>query len=142
MNYVAEVTALRPQLLRLAIARVGDPHRAEDLVQETLLAAIRGRAPFAGRSRFRTWITGILLHKVADLFRERARDAQVIVRALPHDADDEGDADFDAQGAWRAPVNAWTDPQSALESKRFREVFDAGLSGSRRSSRAPSRCAK
>lgn len=128
MSHVAEVAALRPHLLRLAIARVGDPHRAEDLVQETLLAAIRARAPFAGRSRFRTWLTGILLHKVADLFRERARETQVIAEARPVDADDDDELQFDAQGAWRAPVNPWTDPQSALESKRFRAVFDAGIS--------------
>lgn len=125
MSHVTEVVALRPDLMRLALARVGDRHRAEDLVQETLLAAIRGRAPFEGRSRFRTWLTGILLHKVGDLFRERARDAQLIAQEHAHD--DAGD-EFDAQSVWRAPVNASTDPQCALESKRFREVFDEGFS--------------
>ena len=40
---------------------------------------------------------------------------------------DEGD-DFDAEGCWRAPVNAWTDPECALESKRFHVMFEAGLS--------------
>ena len=126
MSHVAEIVACRPYLMRIAVSRVGDPHRAEELVQDTLLAAIRGNAPFMGRSRFRTWITGILLNKVADMFRSKARDAALIV-ATPLASESE-DGDFDAEGHWRAPVTAWTDPQTALESKRFREAFEAGLS--------------
>lgn len=128
MSHVTEITACRPYLMRVAVARVGDPQRAEDLVQDTLLAALRTRAPFAGRSRFRTWLTGILLHKVADTFRAKARQADVIVNApAPPEALENPD-DFDAEGAWRAPVTAWSDPHLALETKRFREAFEAGLS--------------
>ena len=61
MSQVAEIVACRPYLMRIAMSRVNDSDRAEELVQDTLLAAIRGHTSFAGRSRFRTWITGILL---------------------------------------------------------------------------------
>jgi uncharacterized membrane protein len=58
---VGELAGLRPYLLRVARSRLRDEHRAEDVVQETLLAAIRSAGTFAGRSRLRTWVTGILL---------------------------------------------------------------------------------
>ena len=62
-------------LYRFALKNVRDPALAEDLVQETFLAAL-AQAPanrFAGRSSVRTWLTGILKHKIADALRERAR---------------------------------------------------------------------
>ncbi len=121
-----EIAALRPHLMRVALSRLNDPHRAEELVQETLLAAVRGHATFGGRSRFRTWVTGILLHKVADLFRDRAREAQYLEPLQAVEPDEEA-GEFDAQGQWLAPPSPWTDPQRALESKRFRALFDACL---------------
>jgi RNA polymerase sigma-70 factor (ECF subfamily) len=56
-----------------ALKRVRDPALAEDLVQDTFLAALGAAGQrFAGRSRVRTWLTGILKHKITDAFRERA----------------------------------------------------------------------
>src|SRR5687768_2770498 len=64
----------RHPLYRYALKRVRDPMLAEDLVQETFLAALGAAGTrFAGRSRVRTWLTGILKHKMMDAFRERAR---------------------------------------------------------------------
>jgi RNA polymerase sigma-70 factor (ECF subfamily) len=61
-------------LYRYALKRVRDPMLAQDLVQDTFLAALAGAGRrFAGRSRVRTWLTGILKHKIMDAFRERAR---------------------------------------------------------------------
>ena len=53
-------------LFRYAVARVRDEAVAEDLVQETLLAAIGAAETFKGRSTERTWLIGILRHKVLD----------------------------------------------------------------------------
>jgi RNA polymerase sigma-70 factor (ECF subfamily) len=53
-------------LYRYALLRVRDESLAEDLVQEILLAALKGRAGFNGRSSERTWLTGILKHKIVD----------------------------------------------------------------------------
>ena len=121
---IGELAGLRPYLLRVARSRVHDEQRAEDIVQETLLAAIHSAGTFAGRSRFRTWVTGILLHKVEDAFRVDARETSAFVAM--HGTEDE-DADFDASGAWRSPVTEWTDPECALESSRFRAAFDAAI---------------
>ena len=60
-------------LYRFALKNVRDPSLAEDLVQETFLAALAGAADrFAGRSSVRTWLTGILKHKIAARAREGA----------------------------------------------------------------------
>ncbi|MGS7457366.1 sigma factor, partial [Mycobacterium tuberculosis] len=56
-------------LYRFALARLRDPHQAEDVVQETLLAAIKN-PNFAEQSSPRTWLTGILKHKIIDCMRK------------------------------------------------------------------------
>lgn len=61
-------------LYRYALARVRKPDVAQDLVQETLLAAIRSQDRFAGQSSIRSWLCGILKHKLCDYFRKRGRE--------------------------------------------------------------------
>lgn len=61
-------------LYRYALARVRNPDVAQDLVQETLLAAIRSHERFAGESSVRSWLCGILKHKLCDHFRKRGRE--------------------------------------------------------------------
>jgi RNA polymerase sigma-70 factor (TIGR02943 family) len=61
-------------LYRYALLRVRRPEVAEDLVQETLLAAVRTVADFAGRASERSWLVGILKNKVCDHFRKLGRE--------------------------------------------------------------------
>jgi len=61
-------------LYRYALVRVRKPEIAQDLVQETLLAAIRSYEKFAGQSSVRSWLCGILKHKLGDYFRKLGRE--------------------------------------------------------------------
>lgn len=61
-------------LYRYAMSRLHDAATAEDVVQETFLAALQSGADFAARSSVRTWLTGILRHKVIDHFRRASRN--------------------------------------------------------------------
>jgi len=63
---------LEPVLYRFALRATRDPELSRDLTQEALLAAVAQGATFAGRSSLRTWVIGILSHKVIDHFRRRA----------------------------------------------------------------------
>jgi len=63
-------------LFRYARLRLRDDALAEDAVQETLLAALEAHSSFAGRGSERTWLTGILKHKIVDHFRRAARESQ------------------------------------------------------------------
>ncbi len=61
-------------LYRYALVRVRTPEAAEDLVQDTLLAAVRTQDRFAGRSSERSWLVGILKHKIVDYHRKLGRE--------------------------------------------------------------------
>jgi RNA polymerase sigma-70 factor (ECF subfamily) len=87
-------------LLRYARSRVRDEHLAEEAVQETLLAALESLGSFDGRATLRTWLTGILVHKIHDGFRRDARNGE-----LPSAEPDE-------------PVD-WLTPEHALHVKRL-----------------------
>ncbi len=65
-----------PGVFRFALARLGDGHAAEDVLQETMLAVWRGAAGFRGESRVDTWLFGICRRKIADQVRRRSLEAR------------------------------------------------------------------
>jgi RNA polymerase sigma-70 factor, ECF subfamily len=102
-----------------ALPRVRGEDAAEDLVQETLLAALAGHARFAGAAAERTWLIGILKHKLVDHLRKAVRQ-----RALSEVQADESSEMFDRRGNWNVRVSAWYgDPHAALENAEFRDVL-------------------
>src|SRR5688500_13098444 len=119
-DFRSRVEAERAYLLRYASLQLRDRDAAEDAVQETLLAALAGESGFAGRSNLRTWLTGILKHKIVDAIRRQARDGVV--------PDDAGlDSLFDASGHWLEAPAAWPDPDAALEQREFFAVLERCL---------------
>lgn len=74
MGLTAEqVRALEPILRVVARRTVGNQTICEDLIQETLLAAITNLPTFDGRCELRSWVVGILSHKTIDHFRKERR---------------------------------------------------------------------
>ncbi len=65
------VRELDPFLLRYARQRVGNAELAQDLVQDTWLAASKGIGSFAGRSSMKTWLVSILRRKLIDHHRRK-----------------------------------------------------------------------
>jgi len=61
-------------LYRCALQRVRKPDVAQDLVQETLLAAVGTQERFRGQSTVRSWLRGILKHKICDYYRNLGRE--------------------------------------------------------------------
>lgn len=103
------LSAHRPYLLRFARRRLRDAALVEDVVQETLLAALQGAERFEQKAALRTWLTGILLHRIADHAR-RARQAPVPAAAAATDSD--GDS-----APHQEPID-WHDPQRMLEGRQ------------------------
>ena len=116
-------------LYRYALMRVCDSAIAEDILQETLLAAFSSSQSHAGLSSERTWLVGIMKHKVLDYFRRVGRMTQF--QMTP----DDGESEFENAGPWRghwredqAPLSWPADAAAALESREFWETFDRCLS--------------
>jgi RNA polymerase sigma-70 factor (ECF subfamily) len=105
-------------LYRYAFVHTRDEHRAEDAVQETLLAALQARDRFAGGASIRTWLIGILRHKIADQFLREARERPL---DQPDElAQDDCDPDdfFDESGSWKAGLADWGDPEQTLQNRQ------------------------
>jgi RNA polymerase sigma-70 factor, ECF subfamily len=123
----AEVESHRSYMLRFATAKLRDSDRAEEVVQEALLAALEGVGGFTGNSTLRTWLTSILKFKIVD-FQRRAIGERVHFAEVPQDEGDEQpewlDKMYDETGHWRPRLSAWANPDGALEQKQFFVVFE------------------
>jgi RNA polymerase sigma-70 factor (ECF subfamily) len=108
-------------LFRYAISRVRDAAAAEDLVQETFLAGIKSRESFSGRSTERTWLVGILKHKVVDYIR---KDSRQTLTADIENREQNTEEYFDRKGTWKVGPSEWlVNPQKAFERGEFWEVL-------------------
>lgn len=113
-------------LFRYALLRLQDSELAEDIVQETFLAALRSRDNFAGQASERTWLVGILKHKILDHFRQSYRECPVIDLEFSADL---GNEFFSEDGHMKAIASDWVaSPFTALEQREFREILERCLS--------------
>ena len=104
-------------LFNYALLRVRERATAEDLVQETFLAAVKSKNKFQGGSEVRTWLIGILRHKIGDHFRKSGRGVPV---DSPDDADPVVDGWFDKKGHWLKPPRTWdVNPAELAERQEF-----------------------
>ena len=112
-------------LYRYALSRLRDASAAEDVVQETFLAAFKGAARFSGQSSEKTWLVGILKHKIVDFIRKASRERAYDDVTL---AEDRVDDFFDRKGHWKAGPAEWTvNPRKAFEQREFWAVFEGCL---------------
>ncbi len=116
----------RDYLYYNAVGRLRNRELAEDAVQDSFLAALRGARKFAGQSSERTWLTGILKHKVCDQVRRACRDRAIFQSDLPSDRDE-----FETFSVMDA-----VDPSAELERKELRAAIQEAIA------RLPQRLAK
>lgn len=120
---LAALNEQRGYLLRYAMLQLRDPYLAEDVVQETLMVAIESGDQFAAQSSVRTWLIGILKHKILDLLRKRKREPEL---NLPdgEEGNDLLDTLFKNNGHWATPPVTWASPEQSLENHYFWQVFE------------------
>jgi RNA polymerase sigma-70 factor (ECF subfamily) len=118
------VQALRPQLLRFARSQLRNDAWAEDAVSDTVLAALEKPQAFAGRSQLKTWLVGVLKHKLIDQLRRHHREATTLTA---DDAEDLDDGLFDSahRGHWREKPCDWGNPDAVLGQRQFFDVLQA-----------------
>jgi RNA polymerase sigma-70 factor (TIGR02943 family) len=114
-------------LFRYALSRLRDPDAAEEVVQETFVAAWGARNQYSGQGSEGAWLLGICKRKVIDHVRRRHRP-DAAVGSEP--GDDPTDQLFDSRGNWRVdPRISKGRPEAALESEEFWQAFRGCLKG-------------
>jgi RNA polymerase sigma-70 factor (ECF subfamily) len=120
-DFARQVQALRPQLLRFARTQLRNDAWAEDAVSDTLLAALEKPQSFAGQSQLKTWLVGILKHKVVDQLRRHTREATVLV---DEDGEDIDELLFKPDGHFREMPAEWGSPEAHCRQHQFFEVLE------------------
>ena len=113
-------------LYRFALSRVKDPYMAEDLVQETFLAALKARQNFKGRSTAKTWLIAILKHKIVDQIRKKVREqiSDKVESLSDAAAKDSAAGGFDRDGEWKDRPAEWAvNPTKLYEQKEFFDIL-------------------
>lgn len=124
--YTAELEALRPRLLSFTLLQVPDKGKAEDLVQEAMLAAIESLSSYSRRAKFETWVYSILRHKLIDHIRKEKKDQQLFI------SDEDAislNGLFDTKEHWNADATPrhWHNPEDLHMRNHFWEIFDLCL---------------
>ena len=109
-------------LYRYALIRVRSEAIAEDLVQETFLAGLQAIKRFSGQSTVRTWLVGILKHKIIDHFRKHKRE--VFSLNADETAEDILAYQFDQQGSWQVNLVDWGSPDNSINDTQFQQALD------------------
>lgn len=119
-----QIAGLRAYLLKFARLQLRNEAWAEDAVSEVMVAALAKPQAFANRSQLKTWLVGILKHKIIDALRLHAREAC----AVQTDADSAEDPldylGFQADGHYVEPPADWGDPERQASSRQFFEVLE------------------
>lgn len=111
-------------LLDRACYLLSDKEDAKDVVQEVFLSAYKSKDSFQGKSSPLTWLTSILHHKIADIYKKR-------YNGNPQPFSFE--TFFDKHGEWVEPdvADPWEEDEFAvstlLDNNSFCDILDQCL---------------
>ncbi len=128
ISFEQQLVAHRDYLLKFARLQLRNESWAEDAVSETIVAALGKPQSFGNRSQLKTWLVGILKHKVIDIFRVNARTVAVESNTdtdTGHAADDLDGLVFKANGHFAQPPSDWGNPEQNLQSQQFFLILEA-----------------
>jgi len=115
-------------MYRYTLIRVKDPDASEEIVQSTFLAALQSQSTFEGRSSEKSWLFGILKHKILDHFRELKK--QKYFDLLPDDDTDPFENAYNSKGAWIKPPQSWArTPEQLAENTQLAQALVDCLDG-------------
>ena len=124
-SFEQQVADLHGYLMQFARLQLRNPVWAEDAVSETMLAALAKPQAFGNRSQLKTWLVGILKHKVIDALRLHGRE---VCQSNQADSADEDPLDliaFKADGHYVEPPAEWGNPEQQASSRQFFEVLES-----------------
>lgn len=126
LSFEQQLVSHRDYLLKFARLQLRNESWAEDAVSETIVAALAKPQSFGNRSQLKTWLVGILKHKVTDIFRVNARTVAIELNSdTSHDGGDLDGLMFKANGHHMQPPADWGNPEQDLQSQQFFLVLEA-----------------
>lgn len=124
-SFEQQLLGHRDYLLRFARLQLRNQTWAEDAVSETVLAALTKPQAFGQRSQLKTWLVGILKHKVIDALRQHRREVCGLDNADDDEADPLDYLGFKADGHFSQRPADWGNPEAQISSRQFFEVLEA-----------------
>ena len=124
-EYEQQLVALRDYLMRFARLQLRNDAWAEDAVSETLLAALAKPQAFEARSQLKTWLVGILKHKIIDILRQRQREVVLDTGSDDDTADPLDHMAFKKDGHFAEKPAEWGNPERDMQSRQFFAVLEA-----------------
>jgi RNA polymerase sigma-70 factor (TIGR02943 family) len=116
------VAELRPTLLRIARLQLRNDAWAEDAVSETLISALESADRFGGQSQLKTWVIGILKHKIIDQFRRTGREVSIEAASEAAQVETFDELFADDGHRLNKPVD-WGDPEATYSRVQFFEIL-------------------
>ncbi len=124
-SFDQQVASHRDYLLRFARLQLRNETWAEDAVSEVLLAALAKPQSFGSRSQLKTWLVGILKHKIIDALRQHGREVCLSSGDDDEQADPLEHIAFTRDGHFVETPAEWGNPEQALGSRQFFAVLEA-----------------
>jgi len=124
-SFEQQITDLRDYLLKFARLQLRNDVWAEDAVSETVLAALAKPQAFGQRSQLKTWLVGILKHKVVDALRHHSREISGLGGSPDDNADPLDYISFKTDGHFQEAPADWGNPEQDLSSRQFFAVLEA-----------------
>lgn len=123
--FIALVERYQSSLLGLALSFVPSRAVAEEVVQDTWLAVLRGLGRFEERSSLRTWLFTILVNRARTTGAREARSIPVADAGPVVDA-----SRFDASGGWAVPPEHWIEEaENRIDAVKLSGLLRGGLDG-------------
>ncbi len=124
-DFNTQLADARGYLLKFARLQLRNDAWAEDAVSETLLAALAKPLAFEARSQLKTWLVGILKHKIVDSMRQRGREVVLDSGSDDDSADPLEHMAFKADGHFAEKPADWGNPEQDLKSRQFMTILEA-----------------
>ena len=124
-GFEQQIVALQDYLLKFARLQLRNDAWAEDAVSETVVAALAKPQSFGNRSQLKTWLVGILKHKVVDALRHHHREVSGLGGGEDEQTDPLDVIAFKADGHFAEQPADWGNPEQQTSSQQFFEILEA-----------------
>lgn len=124
-NFEDQIVSLRDYLLKFARLQLRNDAWADDAVSETVLAALAKPQAFGNRSQLKTWLVGILKHKVVDALRHHHREISGLESTEDDNTDPLEALAFKTNGHFAEQPADWGNPEQQASSQQFFAILEA-----------------